>query len=57
MVANRRVYDSHHLQADCQELGSAPELLIRAVIEYGLPFFTILTYVQNYANIVSIQYS
>jgi len=21
----RRVYDSHHLQADCQELGSAPE--------------------------------
>jgi len=21
----RRVYDSRHLQADCQELGSAPE--------------------------------
>ena len=25
MAAYRRVYDSHHLQADCQELGSAPE--------------------------------
>jgi len=31
MAAYRRVYDSHHLQADCQEPGSAP------VIEYGLP--------------------
>ena len=26
MAAYRRVYDSHHLQADCQEPGSAPEL-------------------------------
>ena len=25
MAANRRVYDLHHLQADCQEPGSAPE--------------------------------
>ena len=25
LAAYRRVYDSHHLQADCQELGSAPE--------------------------------
>ena len=25
MAAYRRVYDSHHLQADCQEPGSAPE--------------------------------
>jgi len=25
MAAYRRVYDSRHLQADCQELGSAPE--------------------------------
>ena len=25
MAAYHRVYDSHHLQADCQELGSAPE--------------------------------
>ena len=25
MAAYPRVYDSRHLQADCQELGSAPE--------------------------------
>ena len=25
MAAYRRVYDSRHLQAECQELGSAPE--------------------------------
>jgi len=25
MAAYRRVYDSHHLQADCQEPGSTPE--------------------------------
>jgi len=25
MAAYRRVYDSHHLQADCEEPGSAPE--------------------------------
>ena len=25
MAAYRRVYDSHHLQADCQEPGSSPE--------------------------------
>ena len=25
MAAYRRVYDSRHLQADCQEPGSAPE--------------------------------
>jgi len=25
MAAYRRVYDSRHLQADCQELGLAPE--------------------------------
>jgi len=35
----RRVYDSRHLQADCQEPGSAP-----LVIEYGLPLpFYLLT--------------
>ena len=31
MAAYRRVYDSRHLQADCQELGSAAEI-------YALPF-------------------
>jgi len=25
MAAYRRVYDSRHLQADCKQLGSAPE--------------------------------
>ena len=25
MAAYHQVYDSHHLQADCQEPGSAPE--------------------------------
>jgi len=25
MAAYRRIYDSHHMQADCQEPGSAPE--------------------------------
>ena len=37
MAAYRRVYDSSHLQADCQEPGSAPEPYIRSAIEYGLP--------------------
>ena len=32
MAAYRRVYDSRHLQADCQEPGSAP------AVEYGLPY-------------------
>jgi len=36
MAAYRRVYDSRHLQADCQEPGSAPEP--EYGIEYGLPF-------------------
>ena len=40
MAAYRRVYDSHHLQADCQEPAAAPEPrsgTLRSVIEYGLP--------------------
>jgi len=36
MEAYRRVYDSRHLQTDCQEPGSAPKP-IRSVIEYWLP--------------------
>jgi len=36
MAAYHRVYDSRHLQTDCQELGSAPEPC--AWHEYGLPF-------------------
>ena len=30
MAAYRRVYDSRHLQADCQERGSAPEPYARS---------------------------
>jgi len=37
MAAYRGVYDSRHLQADCQEPGSASGTL-RSVIEYGLLF-------------------
>jgi len=35
MAAYHWVYDSRHLQADCQERGSTPETL-HSVIEYGL---------------------
>jgi len=40
MAAYRRVYDSRHLQADCQEPGSAQEPTLRSVVEYGLLFYT-----------------
>ena len=38
MAAYHRVYDSRHLQADCQEPGSAPGPTLCSVIEYGLLF-------------------
>ena len=38
MAAYRRVYESHHLQADCQEPGSAPEPYTLGNRVYGLPF-------------------
>jgi len=43
MAAYRRVYDSHHVQADCQKPGSAPDETgtIRPVIEFGLPFLSV----------------
>ena len=38
MAAYHRVYDSHHLQADCQESGSAPEPYARlSSMGYLLP--------------------
>jgi len=46
MAANRRVYDSRHLQADCKEPRSAPEPVLRSAIEYGLPFL-LLVYGSN----------
>jgi len=43
MAAYHRVYDSHHLQADCEELEPAPE-----PYEHGLPLpFTFYTVVTN----------
>jgi len=39
MAAYRLVYDLRHLQADCQEPGSASEPYARCPIEYGLPFY------------------
>jgi len=39
MAAYRQVYDSRHLQADCQGPESAPELYARqSSIRYLLPF-------------------
>jgi len=37
MAAYRRVYDSRHLQADCQEPGPAPARTLRSAMDYGLP--------------------
>ena len=44
MVVYRRVYDSRHLQADCQEPGSAPEPYARqSSTGYLYLFYTIAT--------------
>ena len=40
MAAYRRVYDSRHLQADCQEPGSAPEAYARYSSIGNLYLFT-----------------
>ena len=37
MAAYRRVYDSHHPQAVCQEPAGISSGTLRSVIEYGLP--------------------
>ena len=39
MAAYRRVYDSHYLQADCQEPGSAPECYVQQSSMGDLTFF------------------
>ena len=44
MAAYRRVYDSRHLQADCQESASAPEPYARqSSMGYVYPFLDFLT--------------
>jgi len=40
MAAYRRVYDSRHLQADCQEPGSTPEPYARKSSMATFTFFT-----------------
>ena len=40
MTAHRQVYDSRHLQADCQEPGSAPEPYVRQSSIGYIYFFT-----------------
>ena len=50
MESYRQVYDSHHLQADCHEPGSAPEPYARqSSMDYGLPlpFFMPLTVINS----------
>jgi len=47
MAAYSRVYDSRHLQADCQEPGSAQEIEygqpgLRSAMKYGQPFQTVI---------------
>jgi len=49
MAAYRRVYDSHHLQADCQELGSAPEPYVR---ESSMGYLYFLKIVSKFIEII-----
>jgi len=43
MAAHRRVYDSCHLQADCQEPESAPEsYALQSSMGYHLPFTSLI---------------
>jgi len=45
MAAHRQVYDSRHLQADYQELGSAPEPYVRQSNIGYLYFLLLIIYV------------
>jgi len=45
MAAYRRVYDSRHLQADCQEPGSAPESKARNRVWATFTFYLYVEYV------------
>jgi len=40
MTAYHRVYDSRHLQADCQDRTGISSGNLHSVIDYGLPFYT-----------------
>ena len=45
MAAYRRVYDSRHLQDDCQEPGSAPEYTLSNRIWATFTFYITSSYV------------
>jgi len=57
MAAYRRVYDSRHLQADCQEPGSAPEPYAR-LSSMSYLFYLTLTPNSNYnLNLTTTKYN
>ena len=62
MTAYRRVYDSHQLQADCHEPGSAPETTFgnRVWASFRLPFYTkekwILFSASRCSTIITVAY-
>ena len=54
MAAYRQVYDSRHLQADCQEPGSDPEPYARNRVWATFTFFAIRNAVKQTAAGASI---
>ena len=54
MAAYRRVYDSRHLQANCQEAGSAPELYARQS-SMGYLFTRVSRYQKSKTNLDSTE--
>jgi len=54
MAAYRRVYDSHQLQADCQEPGTGiSSYTLRSVIGYGLPLLLLLE--RGYRRVLALE--
>ena len=48
MAAYRRVYDSHHLQAECQEPGTAPEpYALQSSMRYLFYYTHLTAFFQN----------
>ena len=57
MAAYRRVYDSRHLQADCQEPGSAPEPYARYLsMDYFYLFLHILASLDSWQQLTTTDY-
>jgi len=51
MAAYRRIYDSRHLQADCQEPGSAPETTVGNRVWANCTFYVFNNYALRPLNI------